>query len=557
MDLQSKRAAGKNMNEKPIPFDELKTTTRTLMCYPTYHSFVRDKIFRNLEVIERDSRLDGKIIDKKKFTTNYGDIYSIQHGSRLRGLDFRKKKKRWCPICQLTKKKGTKNVKVTTIENILVQENIFHDFFESDVHKKYVTNFLLCLKLIDKKEYMSLVTIGNNEDILDLAQLLTRWEKSTSAIVKKFEEENFNITKLQEQFIFKIICLNENLKFQPLIQSESKMYESLKLNKHGCRLLKILKILTYDERELEYPPVSRTKFLNLMGISNPDQILNQKNKMFDPLKNIIELYNVFPDGLTDTRIIKYFCLKCEKYSTASDLKAINGFLNQITIILSIGEMLLNIMMFDNSIKIVGCKNDDDATIAVMILWEEYIQNDPETWKYLPKYTSEDIRTERVYPEFIFNLVMRNIQNGLGFSLDREKLNELLNRVEYSDTIFMSQCETTGQTNVNLKMYAKKPDNFTYYCLYYKGGKNYSKRVDECPRIKIGKAEEYVTFIIFTSSKTILSGKYEENMREMYYYFTDIIFQNKEYITEKLSKPKSNIIDHLFSLGFPDQIPFGK
>ena len=151
---------------------------------------------------------------------------------------------------------------------------------------------------------------------------------------------------------------------------------------------------------------------------------------------------------TDIHEIKYYCSQCKKYYTLKQLKKITNFLNQVTIVLSIGSVILNIMMFKDNFKIAGCKEDNDAVEAAMILWQEYITRIHDGWTSRPQFEKED-------PRFLFRLVMRNVDFKLGFFIDRKALNMLMNSEKYSDRVFMSQCETTGHTNVNIKCI---PDN---------------------------------------------------------------------------------------------------
>lgn len=249
--------------------------------------------------------------------------------------------------------------------------------------------------------------------------------------------------------------------------------------------------------------------------------------------------------------IKYFCCKCNKTYKASELKKIGHFLNQNTLDFSIGpgSPLLNVMIFKENIKIAGCKNEQDAKNMVMYLWKEHLSKIEGVSKFRSIAKAISLGTE-LTPKFTFETVMKNYGFNLGFGILREPLNILMNKEEYSDKVYMSEYESTGHTNVNIKMYSVKPDNFTYTCITYtdggggveggdKGGgvEGGAFAVEETKDIhgKKNKAckDEYVTFIVFSSSEVILSGKYTENMRELYNFFREIITQNKNYLEEKL------------------------
>ncbi len=235
------------------------------------------------------------------------------------------------------------------------------------------------------------------------------------------------------------------------------------------------------------------------------------------------------------RKIMYFCSKCQETYRPEEMKKINHFLNQITIVLSVGKQpLLNIMMFKDNLKIAGCKNMDDAVEAILILWQDHIRHIPGAWAL--KKGAKD-------PRFVYETVMRNVDFKLGFPIERPALNSLMNSDLFSDRVFMSQYESTGHTNVNIKMFSTKPENFTYDCLVVplddaKGP--YFIKLPNIPYKKPKKDEnsvrKYITFIVFSSSEIILSGRYDSNMKEMYEYFVDIVFRHRKVIEEKLGTP---------------------
>jgi hypothetical protein len=256
------------------------------------------------------------------------------------------------------------------------------------------------------------------------------------------------------------------------------------------------------------------------------------------IKSCIEvLYECTPprEGVKE---IKYFCCKCNKTYKASELKKIGHFLNQNTLDFSIGpnSPLLNVMIFKENIKIAGCKNEQDAKNMIMYLWKEHLSKIEGVSKF--KVKSKSAPCKELAPKFTFETVMKNYGFKLGFGILREPLNILMNKEEYSDKVYMSEYESTGHTNVNIKMYSVKPENFTYTCITLKDGdEGGTFAVEETKEIHGKKVkahkDEYVTFIVFSSSEVILSGKYTENMRDLYNFFREIITQNKNYLEEKL------------------------
>jgi len=243
---------------------------------------------------------------------------------------------------------------------------------------------------------------------------------------------------------------------------------------------------------------------------------------------------------TDIFHIRYFCTKCERYYTLRQLKKIRSFLNQVTIVISIGNIILNIMMFKDNFKVAGCRKNDDAIEATMILWDDYISRLHKGWKIKEQFKDEE-------PRFLFRPVMRNLDFKLGFYINRMALNRLMNSEKYSDRIFMSQCETTSHTNVNIKLYTKKPPDHFYYCLvipqngvspyYLQMRRNIYKQKKE-------KENKYTTFIVFGSSETIISGRYDSAMEKDYNFIVTEIFEHRDLIEEKIKEPKIDLVSFL-------------
>ena len=68
-----------------------------------------------------------------------------------------------------------------------------------------------------------------------------------------------------------------------------------------------------------------------------------------------------------TQKIYFVCSECEGEFEICHLRRVVPFLNQLTIVLSIGQVNINVMMFKDSFKLAGNKTYDDAVEAVMIL----------------------------------------------------------------------------------------------------------------------------------------------------------------------------------------------
>ena len=108
------------------------------------------------------------------------------------------------------------------------------------------------------------------------------------------------------------------------------------------------------------------------------------------------------------------CSKCKREFEIYQLCRIVPFLNQVTIVLSIGHILINVMMFKDCMKLSGNKTYDDAVEAVMILWENYITSVPNAWSFLKTDTCKEAH-------FMFDVVMRNVNFKIGFPIDKFSL----------------------------------------------------------------------------------------------------------------------------------------
>lgn len=262
----------------------------------------------------------------------------------------------------------------------------------------------------------------------------------------------------------------------------------------------------------------------------------QEDESETKINTIVEEFCLV-EGSTDIYETKYFCTNCSKYYTLKQLKKILNFLNQVSIVMSLGNINVHIMMFKDNFKIAGCKGEKDAEYTVKMLWE-YIQN------IEGGYSIKKNHFDELKPTFLFRPVMRNVEFKLGFFIDREQLNKLMNKKEYNNIVFMSQCETTGHTNVNIKMFCNRPDDYEYTYLIVKGD-DY-----ECGTLKDNfyklekRKKDKITFIVFSSSEIILSGKYDSEMERTYNFFIKTVFEHKHIIEEKIKKPNIDLESHL-------------
>ncbi len=244
-------------------------------------------------------------------------------------------------------------------------------------------------------------------------------------------------------------------------------------------------------------------------------------------------------GVPHIKIIKFWCTECESFIAEKQLGTIVPFLNQLTMSISTGDRIANVMSFGTSFKIAGIKELTGASQMVSILWEKFnICKDNQLWKSIE---GDDVR-------FLIETVMCNMKIELGFSVDKEKLNKLFNSYamceeKASNIVQLSQCETTSTTSVNIKMSSSKPEEFKYEMLVYsRNGFDTSPTIlsvlskpSFAKRSKKNK-NKYVTFIVFVSGQIILTGRYISNMRKCFDFFRDSILTNIDNIKEIKTTP---------------------
>lgn len=358
------------------------------------------------------------------------------------------------------------------------------------------------------------------------------------------------------------VMIYTNVLFDP-----RRIFESIKLTEIDVPLTKKQK--NVDKKKLSAPHGAIISVLSQTHIRGVD--LRKKKKRWctvcQPIKVVdgeeVQVITVTeqlkPVKGTDIMAIMYYCSKCQKAYEPGELYKINHFLNQITIVISTGKQpLLNVMMFKDNLKVAGCKGVDDAVEAMLIMWQDYIFSPKETSYWFPggaeslaidPATGKSVGTAlwrlkngARNPRFVFETVMRNVDFKIGWPIERPALNALMNDDKFMSHVFMSQYESTGHTNVNIKMFSIKPDDFMYDCLVIPIDTTKKPHFIQLPDVpyksekkkkKDATEEKYVTFIAFSSSEIILSGRYDKNMKKMYNFFVRTIFANRSSIEEKL------------------------
>lgn len=210
------------------------------------------------------------------------------------------------------------------------------------------------------------------------------------------------------------------------------------------------------------------------------------------------------------------------------------FRNQASFYLYIGRTV-KVMLFKNSIKIPGYRSEKDAEEVINALWK-LIQPLGNLGAY--KVSGETV-------DFHVETVLHNIGSTVGYNVDREKLNRLMNRPEYEKYVISSEYEPSSNTNVNIRMPSVRPKNYLCQCIRYPlDSFNYRLSMEENPFYTSKGDNKKQHIIVFSSSAVIVMGRYTESMKEVYEYFIDITKKHRDEIEEKITAPKRSLFEEL-------------
>ncbi|AHA46072.1 hypothetical protein ISTM_174 [Insectomime virus] len=207
------------------------------------------------------------------------------------------------------------------------------------------------------------------------------------------------------------------------------------------------------------------------------------------------------------------------------------FLNQVTCIISIEGKNLHIMIFRGNFKIPGCRTEEQVKKAVDILWN-YIASIDESF---------ELKEGETRPRFFLETVMTNVDFTFGFTIDRQVLNTVMNSEKYEDKVRISRFEPTTDTQVNIRIRSSLPKDFAYEVMCFREGtKKWRYSIEhetENKYTKRRKPKKHTTFMVFSSSKTIVSGKHKESMEAAFDTFYQIIMENRDVIEDIFPEEK--------------------
>jgi len=208
-----------------------------------------------------------------------------------------------------------------------------------------------------------------------------------------------------------------------------------------------------------------------------------------------------------------------------------NFRNALNVIMVLGGgKKVNFKLSKNGkIQMTGCKEDEDAKKCLMYFFEKLARECEDAISY----RGEDGIVLYYYT------VMTNIDFNMGFKINRQKLNVMINET----TEFNSLLETSfGYTGVNIKIPMELDESMMIDRLNYKGGKwettqlsffEFLENMDEDFRNQELNKRRYNTFLVFHSGNIIMSGMRLDRMTELQQKFHKLLLSNRQSIEELL------------------------
>nr|QBK87412.1 MAG: transcription factor TFIID [Marseillevirus LCMAC201] len=251
--------------------------------------------------------------------------------------------------------------------------------------------------------------------------------------------------------------------------------------------------------------------------------------------NIVNIFNRLPiEDIGDTNMKKingehgkiYQLKKAGQVRGAPTKKG--HFRNQITAYIYILDKMITVKIFPTGkFHLTGCKNLKHQQQAVVELMNHIriVHTESE-----PTFEMDDDQIMNI----ILEVVMVNIDFHLGFNVDQKKLDQLL---QSDNNDFYTIYETPVNTSVNIKLDYPDPEEKRFHKIIIKGSVNKPRVIftttSDCPKARINKTRTH-TFLVFSSSKVIQSGRYyDSEMEPAYQKFHNFIIKHRNHIELQL------------------------
>ena len=254
------------------------------------------------------------------------------------------------------------------------------------------------------------------------------------------------------------------------------------------------------------------------------------------IANIFDKLPIEETGCTNMKLIdgeqgKIYQLKRAGQVRGAPTKK-GHFRNQITAYIYVLDKMITVKIFPTGkFHLTGCKNLKHQQQAVVELTNLIRVIHTEE---APTYEMEDDQPLNITLE----VVMVNVDFHLGFDVDQKKLDQLLQN-ESND--FYTIYETPVNTSVNIKLDYPEPADKKFQQIIIQGPADKPKvtftTTEECPKART-KGVRTHTFLVFSSSKVIQSGRYYEcEMEPAYQKFHDFIIRNRNHIELQLQEQR--------------------
>lgn len=284
---------------------------------------------------------------------------------------------------------------------------------------------------------------------------------------------------------------------------------------------------------LELDDVYRQKYFSLIPVKKRRGRRKKSEDSLSILKQELEEL-VKPDAGDIVAI--YF--RHNKKGLPQYLKyGVKFFRNALNIVMMIHkDKRINLKLSQNGkIQMTGCKHEDDARTCLKYLFGHLKTHCQDC--ILSKNNEELHRPL----DICYFTVMTNLDFNIGFHINRQKLNNLVN----GKTIFNSLLETSfGYTGVNIKievpydseigidrMILGKNDDWEYSIMKYETYlKNNGEQYFKTERHK----KRYNTFLVFHSGNIIMSGMRLDKMLYHFKDFCDFLVLHRKDIEELMT-----------------------
>lgn len=246
-----------------------------------------------------------------------------------------------------------------------------------------------------------------------------------------------------------------------------------------------------------------------------------------PLSNHVFLfhkqkYNVFIDSMHYKNNIREHHLK----DIINNMGHQKSFRNALNVVMFLDDCKkVNFKVSKNGkFQITGCKNLEHAKISVYSFLE-----------LISTYHPDSLYTNNKLITVCFEVVMTNVDCGMGYNINRQSLDKIIN----TSTPYHSLLETSfGYTGVNIKFPVEKDwFHMDIPIIQWELNKPETLEFKQSPLSHLSPTKKikpkYNTFLVFHSGQFIMSGMREDTMKDDYYRFLDILKNYENTIKEIL------------------------